>query len=196
MIFGIWEKTNFYNFVGRLNTLNSNLKKSKRINLFVSNNRNPNINEISTIDNFKKYFQKYWRFNRDSIMAQNIITTFDDILKNSKRKKALVIMNYRHAFSKSLSNDGTLNVGDYLKKHYENKFANILINNAAPTNQIATSDLFKPKIFQNMSEVLIQDGKWDASFEIANKENIGFDFENSPFGNDNFDLWPFTEQTN
>jgi len=196
MTFGIWEKTNFYNFIGRLNTLNSNLSKSKRINLSVSNNRNPNNIEISTLENFKKYFQKYWQYDRDSIMAQNIITTFDSILKNSKRKKALVIMNFRHAFSKSFSNDGNINVGDYLKRHYENKFANVLINSTAMTTQIAKSDLNKPKVFQNMSEVLIQDGKWDASFEIINKENIGFDFENSPFGNDNFDLWPFTEQNN
>ena len=37
----------------------------------------------------------------------------------------------------------------------------------------------------------INDGKWDASFIKANKSDVGFDFENSPFGNDNFDIIPF-----
>ena len=35
---------------------------------------------------------------RDRIMAANIIAKFDEILREGSRKKALVIMNYRHAF--------------------------------------------------------------------------------------------------
>jgi hypothetical protein len=53
----------------------------------------------------------------------------------------------------------------------------------------------KPKIFQNMSEVLIQGGKWDASFALARKENLGFNFENSPFGKDYFDFFPYTKHS-
>lgn len=194
--FNLWEKTNFYDFIGRLNTFNSTLNKSNKINLFVSDNRDPNQEEASSIESFKEYFSIYKERCRDSIIAQNIITTYDSIVKKSKRKKALVIMNSRHAFSKSLSDDGTINVGDYLKRHYGEKFANVLINNAAVTNQVKKSEIDKPKVFQNMAEVLVQDGKWDASFKITNKENIGFDFKNSPFGNDDFDLWPYTEQNN
>lgn len=193
MMYGIWEKTNLYDFMGRLNTLNSTLNNKRKINLYVSNNRNPNDEEISTMDNFQKYFKKNWQYKRDSLIASNIITTFDNILKTSNRKKALVIMNFRHAFSKSLSNDGTINVGEYLKRHYGNKFANVLINGIAFTTQIAKSDVDKPKTFQDLSEILMQDGKWDASFQIANKENLGFDFQNSPFGNTYFDLWPYSK---
>lgn len=39
----------------------------------------------------------------------------------------------------------------------------------------------------------MQDGKWDAAFEVAKKDNLGFDFKNSPFGEDHFDMWSFTE---
>lgn len=191
MTFGIWEKTNFYNFIGRLNTLNTNLTKNKRINLFVSNNRNPNPDEITSIENFQKYFKLNWAYGRDSIMAQNIISTFDSIQSHSKRKKALVIMNYRHAFSKSLSSDGNINVGDYLKRKYQNKFANVLINGTALLPEVDKNSLNKPKIFQDMSETLIQEGKWDASFQVSNKENLGFNFEKTPFGLDKFDKWPY-----
>lgn len=191
MTFGIWEKTNFYDFIGRLNTLNTNLPNNKRINLFVSNNRNPNPDEITSIENFQKYFKLNWAYGRDSIIAQNIISTFDSIQSLSKRKKALVIMNYRHAFSKSLSSDGNINVGDYLKRKYQSKFANVLINGTALLPEVDKNSLNKPKIFQDMSETLIQDGKWDASFHVSNKENLGFNFENTPFGLDKFDKWPY-----
>ena len=124
-------------------------------------------------------------------MAQNIIKTFDSIQKKSKRKKALVIMNYRHAFSKSFYNDER-NTGAILKEKYGRNFANILINNACPTNQVKDDEKDKPKVFQNMTEVLIQDGKWDASFKIAKIENVGFDFQGSPFGKDYFDFFSYT----
>lgn len=191
MTFGIWEKTNFYDFIGRLNSLNNYLPKNRKINLFVSNNRNPNTEETSSVENFKKYFYFNWAYKRDSLIAQNIINTFDSIQQNSKRKKALIIMNYRHAFSKSLSKDGTINVGEYLKRKYGNKFANVLINGTALLPEVDKNSKDKPTIFQDMSETLIQQGKWDASFKSAKKENIGFDFLNSPFGTDNFDIWPY-----
>jgi len=37
----------------------------------------------------------------------------------------------------------------------------------------------------------VQNGKWDKAFDIAGNPDVGFDFENSPFGDDNFDdfLW-------
>ena len=185
--FELWEKTNFYDFIGKLNSLNSTLSKNKKINLFVSDKRNPNKIETQSLDEFKKYFKS----NRDEIMAQNIIKTFDSIQKKSKRKKALVIMNYRHAFSKSFYNDER-NTGAILKEKYGRNFANILINNACPTNQVKDDEKDKPKVFQNMTEVLIQDGKWDASFKIAKIENVGFDFQGSPFGKDYFDFFSYT----
>ena len=190
----IWEKTNFYNFLGKLNSLNSTLSENRKINLFVSNSRNPNSEETNSIENYKKYFDVNWRYDREKIMAQNVITTFDSLKLNSQRKKALVIMNYRHAFSKSFFNDER-NVGDYLKEKYPQKFANVLINNACPTSKVKDDEKDKPKIFQNMSEVLIQGGKWDASFALARKENLGFNFENSPFGKDYFDFFPYTKHS-
>lgn len=190
--YGIWEMTNFYNFIGKLNSLNSKLNKSKKINLFVSDIRHPNTEETSSTENIKSFFKKVVS-KRDSIMAVNVINTFDSIKKDSKRKKTLIIMNYRHAFSKSLSSDGTINVGDYLNRKYSNKFANVLINGPSLLPEVDKSSLNKPTIYQDMSETLTQDGKWDAAFNAAKKENLGFDFKDTPFGEDYFDKWPFTK---
>lgn len=188
--FPYWEKTNFYNFIGLVNTLNSTLIDEFKINIFVSDCRNPTKEETSSTEMFKKYFDSVIDSNRDSIMASNIILTYDSLNQYSNRKKCLIIMNYRHAFSKSLSR--LKNVGHYLSENYKGRFANVYINSFAPTWNVEKSDKNKPKIYQNMTQIPIQDGKWDAAFKVAKKDNIGFDFNNSPFGSDYFDIWPFT----
>ena len=185
-----WNNTNFYNFTGRLNTLNSTLGKRKQINLFTSGTQDPTIDQRKDLKAMKQYIRANY-YKRDSLMAGYIINTFDSICKNSSRKKALIIMNYRHAFSKSLTNDGTINVADYLKRHYESKFANVYINGLSSTQNISASEKSKPLIFQCGDQIPIQYGKWDAAFKIAQKENLGFDFADSPFGKDSLDIWPF-----
>ncbi|MDR2206796.1 MAG: hypothetical protein LBE36_11660 [Flavobacteriaceae bacterium] len=186
--YGIWEKTNFYDFFGKLNTLNSKLNKSKKINLFVTDIRKPDENEWSSAKNLNKYFIEV-AAKRDSIIAQNVIKTFDSLKHSSDRKKALVIMNYRHAFSKTLGGDKILNVGDYLSQYYGERFANVLINSSVLLPEVLKNEENKPKAFQGMQESLAQGGKWDAAFKVAGKENLGFDFQNSPFGKDDFDKW-------
>lgn len=185
----LWNNTNFYNFWGRLNTLNNTLPEDLQINLLVSGTKNPTLNETKDSASMRKYIVENF-FSRDSLMASYIMQTFDSLQRYSNRKKTLVIMNYRHAFSKSLSGDGTINVGDYLFKKYAGRVANVYINWMASTNIIAASDTSKAKMFQNDIEVPIQEGKWDAAFKAAGKENLGFDFQHSPFGNDSFDIWP------
>ncbi len=186
----LWNNTNFYNFTGKLNTLNCTLSKRKQINLYTSGTQNPTLEQRKDIKAMKQYVKANY-YKRDSLMASYIISTFDSIKSNSSRKKALVIMNYRHAFSKSLNNDGTINVADYLKRHYESKFANVYINGLSSTQNIPASERNKPHMFQNGDQIPIQYGKWDAAFKLAQKENLGFDFPNSPFGKDSLDIWPF-----
>ncbi|MGC4231447.1 MAG: hypothetical protein QM594_00415 [Niabella sp.] len=118
--------------------------------------------------------------NRDSIIASQIISKFNEIKQaNAKRKKALVIMNYRHAFDKVflINNVALKNVAYFLFKEYGNRVANVLLNTVGPNN--------------SGNAALLQDGKWDAAFDVVHKENIGFDFANTPFGKDTFDLWPY-----
>jgi hypothetical protein len=58
---------------------------------------------------------------------------------------------------------------NYLMKSFPGKVANVMIN--------SVSALFTP----------IQHGKWETSFKIAGNPDVGFDFKESPFANDNWD---------
>lgn len=185
-----WLNTNFYDFTGKLNSLNSTLKNKKQINLFTSGSMNPSIDERNDEKGMRKYVLANY-VKRDSLMASYVIKTLDSLNKYSSKKKALVIMNYRHAFSKSYTKDR--NVGDYLFKKYKGKTANVYINYLASLNKVDERDKEKAKMFQGPEQVPIQNGKWDASFKLAKKENVGFDFKNSPFGKDNFDIWQATK---
>ncbi|MFN8289487.1 MAG: hypothetical protein U0U70_04475 [Chitinophagaceae bacterium] len=115
--------------------------------------------------------------SRDSIMAAQIIRQFDSIRTSTgKRKKALVIMNYRHAFNMELTYRGRtlVNAGNILFKKYGGRVANVLLN----TVGFGKGD----------DLVALQNGKWDAAFRAVKREEAGFNFTNSPFGKDSFDL--------
>jgi len=116
---------------------------------------------------------------RDSIMAYNIINCLNKI-KAPNSQKALVIMNYRHAFKiHTKSNNGTSqNVGKYLTDYYGDRVASILINQT---------------YFKGNDNKLIQNGKWDAALKYLDIENIGFDFSNSIFGKDILDMWEINQ---
>jgi hypothetical protein len=126
-------------------------------------------------------------------MAENIIAKFDSIKVHSSRKKCLIIMNYRHAFLMNVnrdkvSSDGTqlygqtkgtvLCTGAILANYYPNNVASVYINSMT--------------LGSTGGQAPIQNGKWDASFKIIEKENIGFNFGKSPFGLDSLDIWGFS----
>jgi hypothetical protein len=187
---GGWGTANIYYFIDKINTLNSTLQTNGKINLFISGINDPTNENLSSKENFKEYFENTSP-QRDSLMAQNIIKIYDSIKLNSPRKKSLVIMNYRHSYSKSLLKNQVKNVGHKLFETYQNKIANVYINSLIPTLKLVESD--KNNAYKDYVQGPIQNGKWDASFEIVKKENIGFNFENSPFGNDYFDHFPYTK---
>ncbi len=177
--------TNFPFFLKELRLINKNLKTENKLNLF------PTDVPINWTNMNAEKYEKFWKTtikDRDRLMAEYIIEKFDSIQNSdSKRKKALIIMNYRHAFGnefKTQEDKEPENVGRYLFKQFPDRIANVLINTLTFSEVRSDNDA---------DIITIQDGKWDASFKRLNKDNIGFDFENSPFGKDKFDLWPFVE---
>lgn len=107
--------------------------------------------------------------SRDSIMAENIVST----LKADSLKKSLIIMNYRHAYL----TPG--NCGHYILQAFPGKVANVMIN----TGSVDLIDLLSGK--ETMQPTL--HGKWDAAFRQVKDYNYAFDFDGSPFGEDDFD---------
>ena len=116
-------------------------------------------------------------------MADNIITELEKMKQQTPGKKALVIMNYRHAYNQDMyvNNLKIVNTARFLFEKYPGKVANVYINTYLYNER---GNLFN----------VLQDGKWDAAFKASNVENVGFNLNNTVFGNDNFDYW--TAQNN
>lgn len=172
---------NFYSFNKQLYNTNQSLSSEEKINIYPSN-IDLKLDSLNL-----DYYISVWNkiiTDRDSLMAQFIIDKFEKIrTSGSKRKKALIIMNYRHAFNinfKMPNGNIVKNTGSYLFDKYSGKIANVLIN------QFEFTDAENANEYNSA-----QYGKWDATFEVLNIENSGFNFKNSPFGDDHFDLWPF-----
>lgn len=167
----LWELYNFHYFIKLIYVINQSLPAEKKINVYATDVA---INQdVATVSELKSFWDGD-ADNRDPLIAEYIINEFEQIRNSDgKRKKALVIMNYRHAYNKNFqvpNSEMIHNVGAFLFEKYPEKTANVLINS-----------------------VVMQDYKWDAAFEAAKKDNIGFNFKNTPFGKDHFDMWSFTK---
>jgi hypothetical protein len=171
----IWDNKNYSFFLHTLYSVNNSLPAEDAINVYPSDLPFT----WAGADSLTMLKLKTMLAGRDSIIASQIIAGFNKIkISNEKRKKALVVMNYRHSFNQEffVSGHSLKNAGYFLFKQYGNRVANVLLNTVG-----TTSDKFS----------LLQDGKWDAAFKLVDKEDIGFGFGNSPFGKDSFDLWPY-----
>jgi hypothetical protein len=135
--------------------------------------------------------EKYASFSnslvqRDQVMAEQIIEEFKEILRSTQsRKKALVIMNYRHAFNDRVKNakgEKANNAGRYIFEAFPGRVANVMINSVA---------LLPGSDDRKAVTAPICDGKWDAAFRIAGNPDLGFDFKENVFGADHFDYFPF-----
>lgn len=128
--------------------------------------------QIKSAADYRRYYTN--RSHRDSLMGINVAEKFDKL----KLKKALVIMNYKHAFLKSHTflNERLHNTGEYLYNRYKNRVAGIYLMGLA--------------IPQINNYTIVQNGKWDFYFESLNKKSVGFDLNNTPFGKAAFDVIP------
>lgn len=172
-----WNKTNFYNYLKKLYALNQSLSDSCRIHHYLSDV--PFSWEGMTRAKYRS-FRKEFLSERDKRMADRIETKFKEILdSDSRRKKCLVIMNYRHGFGPGKDPAGKI-LGDntcaYLYEAFSERTANVLINT------VAFGKILNP--------YPIQRGKWDAAFKAMGNPSLGFDFAGSPFGKDQFDMSP------
>ena len=180
-----WDCYNYPWFLSQIHKVNQKLPGPKKIRLHPSD-ASFSWSEIKTAEEYTKFDKGL--DDRDSIMAKNIITRFDSISSDStKRHKALIIMNFRHAFLKDFqiknSKESKIeNVGRYLSEKYGNNVASVYIMGLA-----------YPKSFEEYT--IVKDGLWDATFEKSEKLDIGFNLEGSPFGSEEFDVVPSASVT-
>lgn len=179
----VWDKTNYYNFLQDIRKLNMELEANKQIHIYPSDI--PFNWQEMTEEKYPSFRTSL--LDRDKHMADQIGLVFDSIAQsNSSRNKALVIMNYRHAFPHITFSIGDRsrqisNVGGYILEAYPGRVANVLIN----------SIRILPGSTDNMVQfTAVGDGIWDAAFEVLGNPDVGFSFLDSPFGLDSFDFFP------
>lgn len=172
-MFPLWEKTSFSRMLRDIHDLNRKLPAGKKIIMHPTD-----VFFIEGEPTLEKLNDMILKMSvRDSLMACRIITSFDEARKENPCSKALVIMNYRHAYNQPVYADNNIihNTGEFLFRQYPDRVANIFINSYANSKTFSA----------------IHDGKWDASFAYAKMEDTGFNFKNSPFGKDALDHWGY-----
>lgn len=174
----------FYNFLIELNQLNCKLPDSLKIRNYFT--------DIIDYDYFPTTYKSRTPNldKRDSLMAQVIIDWYNKSINDGEKHKCLVITNFRHAFGypqgMSLKNKPQYlnftsgNQGQFLFESLSGKVANVLQLMPNANRKIFFMPFVEP----------IQQGKWDKAFEKSGNKTAGFDMLNTPFGDDEMDLYP------
>ena len=184
----IWENTNYYNYFKKLYALNQKLPTKKRIKHFFTDLK-CNWDSIQSQKDYRSIVKSKF-LTRDKIMADNVISSYESMIKSGvKRHKCLVIMNNRHAFGPAANS----NIGDvgqscaaYIIKKYPDKTANVLLNTLKTSFGLSLPN--EPPYIAPIQFMAIKNGIWDNSFFKSGNKSWGFNFKNSPFGKDAFDL--------
>jgi hypothetical protein len=184
---GAWERTNYYDFLKRVRALNCALPKERRVHIYPADLDFDWTK--ATKRRVTKFADKYGGSRRDQLMADHVLSRFKQLRQADGQAKALVIMNYRHAFPElKVFASKEQNAGAFLMRAYPGRVANVLINTVAPEPHWAQQPINHDAVG---GMIPVQDGKWDAAFAVLGNPNLGFDFHGSPLGEDAFDLFPF-----
>ena len=180
-IWPLWDNTNFYGYLRKLRKRNETLAPDKRVRVYFCD-MPWDWDRATSEDLVQAWDGPIAR--RDQVMAERIIAERRRRLASGERSKCLVVMNYRHAFRPMRYQDGRLadNTGSYVFEAFPGRTANVLINTVCLVEVRSDSDV---------SDDLAHDGMWDAAFAVSGNPELGFDFRDSPFGEDSFDLFPF-----
>ncbi|PXX97072.1 hypothetical protein DF185_18800 [Marinifilum breve] len=169
----LWEKTNFYSFIMRVAQLNRDRSLEKKIRIIGADMKFSwkNIKTKEDYQDFKETLN-----DRDRAMAKNISNWY----LSHKNSKALIIMNYRHAYGNIYwkKNRKTDNVGRYLKEEFPDELTNVFLNSYANRRYSIKGKFHAHK-------------KWDLAFEANDNKPVAFALKDSPFGNDRFDDYPY-----
>ena len=165
---GLWEKSNYAYFiygVWDINKVDDNDVNIYNLDIGIRDWATATAEDIRERDSLMP--------QRDSILADNFLRAYNV----SSTEKALVILNFRHAFVKDIGKSA--NAGRYIAELFPGKVANVMISGTS--------------LSYDMSLTAIAQGRWDASFMNAGKENVGFDLAGSPFGQTRFDMIPLPD---
>jgi hypothetical protein len=157
----IWEKTNYPIFIKKLYYLNKSLPREKHVNVYPADIPF-SWDATRTREQYLEFQEKLKGYSRDSVMGVQMRNSIAEIKeKEIGERKHLIIMNAYHALFHSRTCASW-----WVKKAWPKQTVNVLINSKCYGGQ----------------DCLIDDGRWDASFMLSNKSNLGFDFRGNLFG--------------
>lgn len=158
----LWEKTNYPTFLKKLYNHNRTLPREKQVNVFPVDVPF-DWNEIDSKREHEEFLARYARFpERDSIMGTQMVERISSVKKEAgNRQKFLILMNDYHALFNLKAAAAA-----YVKRAFPEETVNVLVSGPV----------------WNKKRYLIDEGCWDAAFRMTDKENLGFDLANSPFG--------------
>ncbi|MBV6652585.1 MAG: hypothetical protein KI786_02455, partial [Mameliella sp.] len=181
----VWDKYNMVKYLKGVYQINQTLPEEKKLTIGLTDC--PFDWNGMTHEKYLEFARQYlYTFNiRDSVMAHNFITLYENQKPVNGHRKALIIQSRPHAINLNTTYQGarTKRFGSFIKEAYKSKAKIIAFNwyNWIPLEW--TSKRYGAP----HSIELSANGKWDAAFEVSGKQSTGFDIKNTPFGLTNFD---------
>ncbi|MDR0681345.1 MAG: hypothetical protein LBG15_05795 [Dysgonamonadaceae bacterium] len=157
----LWEMTNYPTFIKNLYYLNKNLPGQQKITVYPVDVPF-SWNTVASQKEYKAVMDTIDSFRSDEIMGVQM----QKIVTEHNHNKFLIIMNHYHSWFIPEKYGAAW----WIKNKFPEKTVNVLLNNVLQGN-------------------LTDDGRWDAAFKITNKEDLGFDMANTPFGKTNFNKY-------
>jgi hypothetical protein len=164
----LWFNSPFFYFLTKLNIHNSTLPDSLKIREYFTN-----LPSWDFINN-KQEYDSICNLNYDLVMATNVINQYHNVCNFNKRKKCLIITDYRHAFN-NVTDINNHDEASYIYKAFPKTTVNVLLNSVAMKYPIGI--LWSP----------IEYGSWDQAFSLIGNKPLGFNFQDSPFGEVEFE---------
>ena len=186
LFYPVWHCYNWSMLAQGIYQLNNTLPEEKKIAWYPSDIYFETKNPIDKEKIKKAYNQYNDYYQRDSLMADYIIRKINVMKSKNQKQKALIIMNYRHAFNPNYYRQKGVpeqNVGRFLFEAFPGQCTNVLVNQFALTAIHSDNDI---------AVAPTQQGKWDAAFHHLGINDAGFNFSGTPFGKDEFDHDPRT----
>lgn len=171
-----WEKTNRSMFIDSLCSINSRLPAGKKITLGLTDAKFDWHKAISPAKYRKWYANVNYTSVRDKMMADNFIRLYKRQKPIQGHRKALVITNEPHAVNDPWKGgkDGGSEGFRIKRKLGEEKVRIVCLNWKERTDGHPT---------------LVDDGRWDAAFELTGCRPVGFDIAGNAFGQTAYSLW-------
>jgi hypothetical protein len=172
----LWDKYNIYKYFKGIYNINKSLPEERKLTVGLTDCAFDWSGMTGqAYSKFENGLNKNVAITRDSIMAYNFFQLYEKQIPINGRKKALLIQNQPHATNHNLTFNGhrIKSTANFIKNAYGDNVKIVLLN-----WYIWGSWGFNPTKVE-----LVDNGRWDAAFELTNQKSVGFDLINSPFGN-------------